>query len=159
MVVHPAPQHRSAAQIGAWLDILEAEGAIPGRVVISHLDERLRDAPDDFAALAERGYVLSLDTWGNDNHYETRGFTMPCDAERIALLARLVAGGLTERLVLAQDVCFRHALTAYGGPGYAHLLVNLRPRFAAAGLPDAALDTILLDNPRRILARDASVMA
>ncbi len=45
MVVHPAPQHRSAAQIGAWLDILEAEGAIPERVVISHLEELLRDAP------------------------------------------------------------------------------------------------------------------
>jgi phosphotriesterase-related protein len=159
MVVHPAPQHRSAAQIGAWLDVLEADGAIPGRVVISHLEERLRDAADDFAVLAERGYVLSLDTWGNDNHYETRGFTMPCDAERIAVLSRLVAEGLTEHLVLAQDVCFRHALTAYGGPGYAHLLVNLWPRFAAAGVSVAALDTMVLDNPRRILARDATLMS
>ena len=157
MIVHPAPQHRSAAQIGAWLDILEAEGAIPTRVVLSHLEERLRGAPGDFAILAERGYVLALDTWGNVNHYETRGFTMPCDAERVGLLARLVRDGLTDHLVLAQDVCFRHALTAYGGPGYAHLLVNLRPRFADAGIPDAVIDRMFLDNPRRILACDAAV--
>jgi len=137
MVVHPAPQHRSAAAIGEWLDILEAEGAIPGRVVISHLEERLRDRPGDFATLAARGYVLSLDTWGNDNHYETRGFTIPCDAERIRLLARLVTEGLADHLVLAQDICFRHALTRYGGARYAHLLVNLPRRFPAARSPAA----------------------
>ncbi len=157
MIVHPAPQHRSAARIGEWLSILEAEGATPGRVVISHLDERLRDAPGDFAVLADRGYVLALDTWGNDCHYESRGFTMPCDAERIALLARLVAEGLAERLVLAQDICFRHALTAYGGHGYGHLLTNLLPRFVAAGISEAALNAMLIDIPRRILARDPAV--
>ncbi len=145
--------------MGRWLALLEDEGATPGRVVISHCEERLRDAPDDFARLAERGYVLSLDTWGNDNHYESRGFTMPCDAERIALLARLVADGLAPSLVLAQDICFAHALTAFGGHGYAHLLQKLRPRLHAAGISRAARRTMFVDNPRRILARDANVIA
>ncbi|MCC6175049.1 MAG: phosphotriesterase-related protein [Chloroflexi bacterium] len=151
MVVHPAPQHHSAAEFGRWLDILEDEGAIPSKVVLSHLEARLRDAPDDFAVLARRGYVLALDTWGNTCYYESRGYAMPSDDQRIALLTRLVRDGLGDHLVLAQDVCYRHALTAYGGPGYAHLLRDLWPRLLAAGIPSETLDRMLADNPRRAL--------
>ncbi len=151
MVVHPAPQHRSAEAFGPWLDILEGEGAIPSRVVLSHCEARLGERPGDFAALAARGYVLALDTWGNTKHYESRNFTMPSDEDRVKLLARLIADGLAPHLVLAQDVCYRDALTAYGGPGYGYILRGIWPRLLAAGVPAAALDTMLIDNPRRIL--------
>lgn len=151
MVVHPAPQHRSAEAFGPWLEILESEGAIPSRVVLSHLEARLGDRPDDFSVLARRGYMLALDTWGNTRHYESRHFTMPSDADRVRLLAWLVQEGLTPHLVLAQDVCYRDALTAYGGPGYGHILRAIRPRLLAAGVPDSAIDTMLIENPRRVL--------
>lgn len=151
MVVHPAPQHRSAEAFGPWLDILESEGAIPSRVVLSHLEARLGERLEDFATLARRGYMLALDTWGNAKHYESRDFTMPSDADRIRLLVRLVKEGLTPHLVLAQDVCYRDALTAFGGPGYGHILRAIVPRLLAAGLPAAALDTMLIENPQRVL--------
>jgi phosphotriesterase-related protein len=152
MVVHPAPQHRSADAFGVWLDILEAEGATPARVVLSHLEARLGEHPHDFEVLARRGYMLALDTWGNTKHYESRHFSMPSDPDRIRLLTQLVAGGLTDHLVLAQDVCYRDALTAYGGPGYGYILRSIVPRLIAAGVPDSALETMLIENPRRILA-------
>jgi phosphotriesterase-related protein len=95
--------------------------------------------------------VLALDTWGNCKHYESRNFSMPSDPERIQLLARLVSEGLTPHLVLAQDVCYRDALTAYGGPGYGHILRHIAPRLLAAGVPQAALDSMLIENPRRLL--------
>ncbi len=151
MVVHPAPQHRSAEAFAPWLDILESEGAIPSRVVLSHCEARIGERPGDFAVLARRGYMLALDTWGNTKHYESRNFTMPSDEERVRLLARLVADGLTGHLVLAQDVCYRDALTAYGGPGYGYIPRGIRPRLLAAGVSEAAFDTMLFDNPRRIL--------
>jgi phosphotriesterase-related protein len=151
MIVHPAPQHRSAEQMAHWLDILEREGATPERVVLSHLEARIAERPQDFAVLARRGYVLALDTWGNCKHYESRNFSMPSDPERIQLLARLVSEGLTPHLVLAQDVCYRDALTAYGGPGYGHILRHIAPRLLAAGVPQAALDSMLIENPRRLL--------
>jgi phosphotriesterase-related protein len=151
MVVHPAPQHQSAEAFGPWLDILEGEGAIPSRVVLSHLEARLGERPADFAVLARRGYMLALDTWGNTRHYESRGFTMPSDEDRIRLLARLVQEGLTPYLVLAQDVCYRDGLTAYGGPGYGHLVRAIWPRLLAAGVPASALETMLIENPRRVL--------
>lgn len=152
MVVHPPPQHRSAEAFAPWLDLLEGEGAIPSRVVLSHCEARIGERPGDFAVLAARGYMLALDTWGNIKHYESRNFTMPSDEDRVRLLARLVAEGLAAHLVLAQDVCYRDALTAYGGPGYGHLLRGIRPRLLAAGVPQAALDTMLVENPRRVLA-------
>lgn len=152
MVVHPAPQHRSAAAYAPWLAILESEGAMPSRIVLSHSEARIGERPGDFAVLAARGYMLALDTWGNTKHYESRHFTMPSDEDRVRLLARLVSEGLTPHLVLAQDVCYRDALTAYGGPGYGYLLRAMRPRLLAAGVPDAALDAMLIDNPRRVLA-------
>jgi phosphotriesterase-related protein len=151
MVVHPAPTHLSAEAFGPWLDILESEGAIPGKVVLSHLEARLGARPQDFVVLARRGYMLALDTWGNAKHYESRDFSMPSDPDRIRLLARLVAEGLTPNLVLAQDVCYRDGLTAYGGPGYGHLLRAIWPRLIAAGVPDSALETMLVENPRRVL--------
>lgn len=151
MIVHPAPQHLSAEAMSYWLDILESEGAIPSKVVLSHLEARLADRPQDFEVLAKRGYVLSLDTWGNTKHYESRNFTMPSDADRVKLLARLVAEGLAPHLVLAQDVCYRDALTEYGGPGYGYILRHITPRLLAAGVPQSALDTMLLENPRRLL--------
>lgn len=151
MVVHPAPQHQSAEAFAPWLDLLESEGAIPSRVVLSHLEARLGDRPEDFAVLARRGYMLALDTWGNTKHYESRHFTMPSDADRIRLLTRLVREGLTSHLILAQDVCYRDALTAYGGPGYGHILRGIRPRLLAAGMPESAFDTMLIENPRRVL--------
>ena len=151
MVVHPAPQQLSADAMAHWLDMLESEGAIPERVVISHLDVRLAARPADFAVLAKRGYTLSLDTWGNTKHYESRNFTMPSDAERIKLLAALVADGLAPHLVLAQDTCYRDALTAYGGPGYGYILRHIVPRLLAAGVPQEALTTMLVENPRRVL--------
>jgi phosphotriesterase-related protein len=152
MVVHPAPQHRSAEAFAPWLNLLVSEGALPARVVLSHCEARLGERPGDFALLAERGYMLALDTWGNAKHYESRNFTMPSDEDRVRLLARLVADGLAPHLVLAQDVCYRDALTAYGGPGYGHILRGIWPRLLAAGIAPAALETMMIDNPRRVLA-------
>jgi phosphotriesterase-related protein len=151
MIVHPAPQHLSAEAMSPWLDILEGEGAIPSKVVLSHLEARLATRPQDFAVLARRGYVLSLDTWGNTKHYESRNFTMPSDADRVKLLTQLVSEGLAPHLVVAQDICYRDALTAFGGPGYGYILRHITPRLLAAGVPQVALDMMLIENPRRIL--------
>jgi phosphotriesterase-related protein len=59
--------------------------------------------------------------------------------------------GLAPNLVLAQDVCYRDGLTAFGGPGYGHILRAIAPRLLAAGVPASALDTMLIENPRRVL--------
>ncbi|MFN8526556.1 MAG: phosphotriesterase-related protein [Chloroflexota bacterium] len=152
IVAHPAPQHRSAADIGRWLDVLEAEGADPGRVVISHLDERLREAPGDYAVLARRGYLLDFDTWGNELYYETRGFQMPSDGERVKTLLPLLEAGLADHLLLAQDVCFRVQLTSFGGAGYDHVLDRVCPRLRVLGVAESELRQMLVDNPRRALA-------
>ena len=67
------------------------------------------------------------------------------------MLSRLVRDGLIDLLVLAQDVCYRDALTTFGGPGYGCVLRAMAPRLTAAGVPASALATMLIETPRRVL--------
>jgi predicted metal-dependent phosphotriesterase family hydrolase len=124
------------------LDLLAAEGVAADRVVLAHAD---RDPdPGLHASLAERGAYLGYD-----------GFARPrtrSDAELLALTARVVAAGAGERVLLGGDVARRTRYIAYGGmPGLAYLGERYLPRLRAA-IGDAAVDTMLVANPARLLA-------
>ena len=43
-------------------------------------------------------------------------------------------------------------LTKYGGHGYHYILANIVPRMRTRGLTDEAVEHILVNNPREILA-------
>jgi phosphotriesterase-related protein len=79
---------------------------------------------------------------------------LPSDAERIRTLRGLLDAGYAGRLLLAQDICFRHELVCHGGHGYAHVLRSIRPRLLRGGVPAAAIETILVANPRAWLTGD-----
>jgi phosphotriesterase-related protein len=54
-------------------------------------------------------------------------------------------------VLLSQDVCHNSQLRRYEGNGYAYLQTTFLPRLRAAGVSDAEIDQITIDNPRRIL--------
>ena len=56
-----------------------------------------------------------------------------------------------DRLLLAQDICQKHRLTAYGGHGYDHLLRDIPVMLAAGGRPEVA-EQLLVANPAAWLA-------
>ena len=60
--------------------------------------------------------------------------------------------GWSRQLLLAQDVCLKTQLHAYGGRGYDHLLSGVPARLREVGLTDADIETMLVDHPRRLLA-------
>ena len=76
---------------------------------------------------------------------------LPNDAGRIAWLRWLCAEGYSEKLLVAQDICFRHRLTKYGGHGYHYILAEIVPRMRTRGLSEAAIQMMLVDNPREVL--------
>ena len=76
------------------------------------------------------------------------------DTQRVQNVVQLVAEGHTARLLLSHDVCYKHLLHWYHGPGYDHLLTTFVPALRAAGVSEADVHTILVENPRRILAYD-----
>jgi phosphotriesterase-related protein len=128
------------------LDLFEAEGVDPGRVIIGHNDE---NADIRFLlSLARRGAYIQFDVIGKIHWL--------LDETRVELLARLADGGYLDRLLLSTDRCRLTELKARGGPGYDHLLRNFLPMLRQNGFDEAAIHQMLVDNPARILAIDAN---
>lgn len=153
MVVHPAPGHESAFEI---IDVLASAGADLSRVVISHLDERFRSDLALYRRVADHGCVLGLDTFGRELYFPQRGRRHPADADRIGVVAALVAGDITSQVVLSQDICMQHELRRHGGQGYTHVLETIIPMLQKRGVPEVALTEMLVENPRRLLALGGS---
>ncbi len=149
IVVHPAPGEES---VGELVRILDRAGARMDKVVVSHLDERFRDDLRLYRRIAGTGVRFGFDTFGREIYYEGRKRQHPSDTDRIRAVCRLLDAGLGDRIALAQDICLRHELSEFGGQGYAHVLANIVPRMRDAGVPDAAIDQMLIETPARILA-------
>jgi phosphotriesterase-related protein len=151
IVVHPDSVHRTYEQIARNLDILEKAGAALDRVVISHCDDRLHVNYDSYAKLVARGCTLAFDTFGKQTYYATRARQYPSDDQRIATIVRLVGDGLAGSVTMAHDVCYKTDLTRWGGDGYSHVCRNIIPRLKQSGVSEAAIQQMMVENPRRLL--------
>jgi phosphotriesterase-related protein len=128
----PIATHALFTRIGLdQLDILEAAGADPGKVLIGHADT----CPD------ERGAWLGFDTVG-----QTDKATDAWRADRVAAYA---AGGHLDRILVSSDVCKRPALAREGGGGYATVLRDFVPLLLARGFTSDQIHRLLVVNPRR----------
>jgi phosphotriesterase-related protein len=131
------------------LDILEEEGADLSRVAISHCDELVE--PEWHARIAERGVVLSFDTFGSETFFDRSFAQEPRDIDRIECLLRLLEQGYATQITLAHDICTRLQFRHYGGWGWDHLLTNIVPRLRHAGVSQQELDAMFIVTPRRLL--------
>ncbi|SDU77594.1 phosphotriesterase-related protein [Jiangella alkaliphila] len=123
------------------LDLLAEDGVPAGRVLLAHLDRN--PDPGLHGELAARGAYLLYDTVGRIKYRP--------DSDLLDLIARMVADGHGDRLLLGTDVGRRSQLRAYGGgPGMAVLGETFVPRLRSRLGLDAA-DAILRANPQRAL--------
>ncbi|HYK95194.1 MAG TPA: aryldialkylphosphatase [Candidatus Dormibacteraeota bacterium] len=148
--VHPQLHEHEHLHI---LDILEDAGADLGKVALSHCDQLIE--PDWHARIAERGVFLSFDTFGAEFTYESDGSREPLDVERIDCLRRLLDAGRAAQLLVSHDICSRLQLHRLGGVGYDHILRIVVPALRDAGAAAPDIDRMLVDNPRRFLAKPA----
>ena len=146
-------------------DIFDENGAELGRVLIGHQDEQTEVAP--IRKLAERGTFVGLDRIGLE--------VIAPDDRRADHVAALVHDGLTSHVCLSQDhVCaFTSPRTSVYVPAehrraraqmkeaidwqvsvrpYTHLVTDFVPRLLERGVTEADVETMLVDNPRRLLA-------
>jgi len=128
--------------------LLREEGVPTDRIVIGHIGERRGAA--DVLAIAETGVYIQIDHVGRPL---TAG--MISDQQRAANVAEVVRAGRVRQLTLSMDICANSQLHAHGGHGYDHLLRAFVPLLRDAGVADADIHTMLVDNPRRILAFEA----
>ena len=147
ILIHPGRDETAPREI---LDVLAEAGADVGRVIMGHLDRTVTKF-ETLMDLANGGCYLEWDLFGNEtSYYPLSDIAMPSDAQRIDFIAKMVAEGFGERVVIAHDVCQKHRLVRYGGHGYGHIVENIVPRMRRR-LSAEEVDAIVVANPARIL--------
>jgi phosphotriesterase-related protein len=138
--------HAVMSPVGlAQLEVIEAEGADPSRVVIGHADSY--PVLDHYLEIIRRGASIEFDFLGmtftpQERHGEPRV---------IDLLLELLSRGHADRVLLSQDVCHNQQLHHYEGNGYTYLQETFLPRLRARGVSATEIDQLTIANPRRIL--------
>ena len=138
--------HAVMSAVGlAQLQIFEEEGADSSRVVIGHADSY--PVLDHYLALVGRGANVEFDFLGMsftpmERHGEDRVISLICE---------LLSRGHVGQVLLSQDVCHDAQLHRYDGHGFTYLNETFLPRLRAAGVNDAEIATMTVENPRRVL--------
>ena len=99
------------------LDLFEDEGVNLEHVIVGHMGDLSH--LDNVHAVLERGANVQFDHVGME-HFQR-------DMQRVRNVVQLVNEGYANRLFLSQDVCYKHLLHWYDGPGYDHLLTSFVP--------------------------------
>jgi phosphotriesterase-related protein len=150
MNVRLDPSARHAHRV---LDLAEREGLPAARVIFGNVDEYLD--PPYHRELGDRGAVLEF-CFGSEFYYR-RGYKDATDAERFEHLVSLLAEGYADRIVLGCSVWTKAQLRAFGGFGYDHVLRRIVPELTGPyGIPQAEIELMLVDNPRRLLDRPSA---
>ena len=129
------------------LDIFESMGVNPKLVCIGHLSDIMDDPrAETHKALAKRGAFVGFDTVG---HQLTQG-----DSKKLGMILAVLEAGYEDQVLLSSD--FGNSavgeLKANGGAGYSSVMAIFVPKLRYAGVKEATIHKILIDNPRRFLA-------
>ena len=134
------------------LEMLRENGADLSRTIFCHIDRTLEDR-SALKELAQSGVTLEYDLFGMEvsrlpfySH-----FSMPSDAQRLQRLEWLIEDGFVTQIVVSQDICLKMRLVRYGGTGYAHILHYVVPWMRQRGFTEQHIQTLLVDNPKRLL--------
>lgn len=106
-------------------------------------------------SLARRGAFLEYDMIGMDYYYADQDAQSPSDEENARAIAALIDSGHADRLLLSQDVFLKIMLSRYGGFGYGYILKHFLPRLQRHGVDRAAIDRMLVANPRSVFSAAA----
>ncbi len=149
LTIHPGRFDESPLQI---VDTIQKAGADMSRVVIEHID-RTAYSFDTMTKIAKAGCYLEFDCFSMEGYYPKRYgvFDIPNDAQRVNYIIRLMELGHLNQILIATDTAMKSRLTAYGGPGYAHIPENVIPWMRAKGMSEEVINTITVENPRRML--------
>ena len=145
VTVHTAPRQETGLEAQR---VLAEEGVNLERVVIGHCGDTTD--VDYLMRLADRGSLLGMDRFGVD-------FSITMQ-ERVATIAEMVRRGYAGQLALSHDCCCwsdyfpdvsdYHA--AMPNHHYLHIHDDVLPALREAGVSEADLDRMFIDNPRRL---------
>ncbi len=132
--------------------ILDKAGADISRVVIDHLDQEVYPL-ETILELAKTGCYLEYERWGDTvlRPVYLGICDKPSDSQRLQQVMGLMDKGYLNQILMSQDVCAKTETASYGGYGCCHILRNIVPQLMARGVSREEVNTILIDNPQRLL--------
>lgn len=150
--VHPGAHEDAPLEI---VNVLTDAGADPAHIIISHISRTLVSHINR-CKLAATGCYLEWDLFGSDGIYPPfltpPEIDVPSDSGRIRQIIQFIAEGYLKQILVSQDVCFKVQLSSFGGMGYSHILSNVIPLMRRKGLTKERIQTILVENPKRVLS-------
>ena len=120
---------------------LTEQGVSSKKLLIGHLDFN-----PDLAYLSEvasLGVYLGLDQFSKDKY-------LP-DARRVELVLALTEKGFGGQLLLSGDMARKSYWHTFGGAGFRYLPTIVKQRLREAGMTEADLNGLFVDNPRNWL--------
>lgn len=128
------------------VDVYEQAGVNLRGLVIGHLND-IADRPTEAPlAIAKRGAYVAFDHSGKPDD--------PRLQEYVRTIMTIIDAGYVDRICLSSDFSNGKYLRRNGGPGIAMTMTNFVPRLRQAGVSEATLHRILVENPRRAIAFD-----
>ncbi|MCL2478129.1 MAG: phosphotriesterase-related protein [Treponema sp.] len=139
----PVSTHTTLGTLGReQIILLKALGVDPSKTIIGHL--ALANDINLILKALDAGVYVEFDTIGKNKY-------LP-DETRIDFIKTCCEKGYAKQLLLSMDITRKSHLKANGGIGYAYLLDSFLPRLLEAGVRQAAVDDMLINNPDRIFS-------
>ncbi len=132
------------------LQILTSNGVNPRSICIGHMSTiKLEDDPpgETLKTVAKAGAFIGFDTVGHQmsqSHIPER--------QKVSRVLQILEAGYEDQVMLSSDFAQAFNLKANWGSGYSSVVNQFVPKLRHAGVKDATLHKILVDNPRRFLA-------
>ena len=135
------------------LDVFEEENVDFSRVCIGHLSDITSEQDPGWTAhleIGRRGAYLGFDTVGRALGLGGSG-DIP-EADKVRMVLNVLEAGYEDQVLLAADFAASRDLKSNWGNGFATAIVQFVPKLRHAGVDDATLHKITVDNPRRFMA-------
>ena len=126
------------------VDLFEQAGVDLRHLVIGHLNDITDQPAAAPLAIAKRGAYVGFDHSGKPDD--------PRALEYVRTIMAVLEAGYEDRVCLSSDFASQKYLRKNGGPGIAMVMTTMVPRLKQAGVSDATLHKVLVENPRRALA-------
>jgi phosphotriesterase-related protein len=139
------------------LDVIEEEGGDPGKVIVGHAFVSPQSV-DQIADICKRGANVQVDHLGIPWRHDDSD---ALDESMATMMCELADRGYLPQMTITYDRWFFNPRGPATGDnpqllnekvGLGHLFESFAPRLAKKGFGARELDTLLVDNPRRILA-------
>ncbi|WP_030905195.1 phosphotriesterase family protein [Streptosporangium amethystogenes] len=133
--------------------IFNEEGLPLDRVLFGHVDDGVNADKTRDTWIADQGGRIGFDTFGYETELEDPPFWARPRKERLDHFLRFISGGRIKQVLASADAnCSPLGWPGVKGHTVNYIFTDLIPDLRSAGLDEAAIKTIFVDNPADFLS-------